>query len=330
MTPEEFPDLASKIHALHYVSKQLHDASIGHIREILAPLAASLFGVRANLDGLLKKSRELETSFRNDSNGLGETVNRFSTQSNDIRKYTQDLDVSVKQFSTAGSEMEERLGAISEASRQINDVAERIKVLSINASIEAARAGKQGAGFKIISQEVRKLAEDTNLFASQIEETIASAIGETKDAFERFTRRSVAQADEMHVILGTTENLEVFVKGLFAMIDGIFREYDGFVLSLESELDHVSPTLQRNEIATQQIENTWRGLYENLKSLFPALTMEGAASGVAPAEFKTMLQTFARFLTTPLEAEVIQRIASASGVTGEVVAKASDSDITLF
>lgn len=55
---------------------------------------------------------------------------------------------------------------------KIHDVSERTNILAINASIEAARAGTVGKGFRIIANEVRKLAGQTNDFATDISSTI--------------------------------------------------------------------------------------------------------------------------------------------------------------
>lgn len=316
-----------RVRALEDISWSLHKAVITRIRSLLTPLSNSLLGIKNDLRGLLAKSGQLEASFRNDTQGLHQTVARFEAQSATIRTFAGEMDRSVQQFELSSQEMGARLGSIAQAIQQINDVAERIKVLSINASIEAARAGQQGAGFKVISQEVRRLAEDTNQFSDQADLTISEAIAEIQAQFQRFIVQYQGRAQEIHQIRSTTQELEAFLKNLFSMIEGIFQDYDGFVGSLEADLDQISPTLQQAEIGTQQVENTWKGIRE-----FIAAEWEGeadAAQGLPPEEVLKLLQVFSRHLTTPLEAEVVDDWARKAGVALSSNKK-QDEDITLF
>ena len=63
-------------------------------------------------------------------------------------------------------EIHKRVGEIETASQ---DVSVKTGILAINASIEAARAGKVGSGFRIIANEVRSLATQTGDFTKKIE-----------------------------------------------------------------------------------------------------------------------------------------------------------------
>lgn len=70
--------------------------------------------------------------------------------------------------------LSERLMEIVTISHLINEIANRTNILAINASIEATRAGEQGKGFVVISDEIRSLAEKAAKSTKQITEIINS------------------------------------------------------------------------------------------------------------------------------------------------------------
>ncbi len=80
--------------------------------------------------------------------------------------------------------------SIAGVALSIRDVSDRTNILAINASIESARAGAVGRGFRIIANEVRSLAGQTGDFAQQIEGTIgefSKAVGQIDAAMKQFT-----------------------------------------------------------------------------------------------------------------------------------------------
>jgi len=94
----------------------------------------------------------------------------------------------------------------------VQDIASRTSLLSMNASIEAARAGAAGRGFKIVSQEIRTLAGETQMYADRIKEMI-----EKNDAT---VQQTGAFIEEFGGILGS--NLED-TRTLIAAMDEILR-----------------------------------------------------------------------------------------------------------
>jgi Methyl-accepting chemotaxis protein len=69
-------------------------------------------------------------------------------------------------------ELKEQTKKVTDITGSIQEVVDKTNVLAINASIEAAHAGSFGAGFKIIANEVHKLAGQTGEFAKQITDSI--------------------------------------------------------------------------------------------------------------------------------------------------------------
>ncbi|HPJ38886.1 MAG TPA: methyl-accepting chemotaxis protein, partial [Spirochaetota bacterium] len=69
---------------------------------------------------------------------------------------------------------------IGDTIAMIVDIADRINMLSLNASIEAARAGEHGRGFAVVANEIGKLASQTGESVKEIENVLKISAGKTQ------------------------------------------------------------------------------------------------------------------------------------------------------
>lgn len=75
---------------------------------------------------------------------------------------------------------EQTLGEIFQQLKVIEDIASKTDLLALNASIEAARVGKNGKGFTVVADEVSKLSEKTQRALVEINSTLEKLSSQIK------------------------------------------------------------------------------------------------------------------------------------------------------
>lgn len=104
--------------------------------------------------------------------------------SNDVLKNMQELNLVIKKTVYAIEELQKNSKEITKVINIINDISEQTHLLSLNASIEAARAGDEGKGFSIVASEISKLANESQQATKSIDTIISLIQKQTQDTFE--------------------------------------------------------------------------------------------------------------------------------------------------
>ncbi|MGN7168229.1 methyl-accepting chemotaxis protein [Paenibacillus cellulositrophicus] len=130
-------------------------------------------------------------------------VQLVSTQMDTIKKSTHESAALIEKLNDHSASIAAMSTAISEVAKQTN-------LLSLNAAIEAARAGEHGRGFAVVAEEVRKLADQSNLTAEEIQHTIQEMTMLITDAYN--VMRHKVQSDVDQGMEVTAEALEAFAN----------------------------------------------------------------------------------------------------------------------
>lgn len=139
--------------------------------------------------------------------------------------------------------LSERLMEIVTISHLINEIANRTNILAINASIEATRAGEQGKGFVVISDEIRSLAEKAAKSTKQITEIITAVqtesalvtkhLEEETKYVEIGTKMAADTEAAFREIEKTIKNLGVIISEINSSAKGQKNLTSDAVLSIE-------------------------------------------------------------------------------------------------
>lgn len=125
--------------------------------------------------------------------------------------------------------LEEHMQRISAVTEQLDSISSSTNMLSLNASIEAARAGQNGAGFAVVASKVRDLAVDSTECSAQV----AAVVEEMQEQIQETTKQ-LAQND--HMIENSLEVLKELESGFVKL-----TEQFGFLYqNIESQNHNVS------------------------------------------------------------------------------------------
>jgi methyl-accepting chemotaxis protein len=134
--------------------------------------------------------------------------------------------------------------AINKIINTINAIAEKINILSLNASIEAARAGEYGRGFSIVADEIKKLADSSQASASEIGriikemmESIKTVTATTEEVNRAISDGSIvvkSTADAMKAISDNVIELNSAIKNINEMISKEEEEITSIITQVES------------------------------------------------------------------------------------------------
>lgn len=197
-------------------SMKIHD-EIGELVQALALMSVKLkevvYGLKSGADAIVTSTSNLSFTAQELSEGAVDQAASVEEVSSTMEEMASNIDQNsenaklteritlrsrdgIHKVASKTIEAVEANRLIADKIKVVNDIAMQTNVLALNASVEAARAGEFGRGFNIVASEVRKLAEDTRMAASEIFELTQRSLELTEEAGESMNQL-LPEIDEM-------------------------------------------------------------------------------------------------------------------------------------
>ncbi|MEX2443333.1 MAG: methyl-accepting chemotaxis protein [Alkalispirochaeta sp.] len=246
--------------AISVLSSRIWDlAAVGDLNSAFARemLASSRKNRDAILDiyGLIHAIREKSHTISNDAHSsvdelertetayhtAGETMERFVAMMETMDHRFTDVQTAFRQIDTVAEEIRATVAAIE-------NVSSLTDLLALNAAIEAARAGQYGKGFKVVADEVKKLAEQSRSLTGRITNLLTNLkerVDTSSSELGEFEKSKTEMSDRVGSAKSTLETANASLS------------------SIDQRLQHVTESVQTQTVELDRIQNRLQELRDD-------------------------------------------------------------------
>ena len=150
----------------------------------------------------------------------GDTAGAAARSQDDLNRMEammRGLSASTAEISARLDTMNERASSIGSVVSTITKVADQTNLLSLNAAIEAEKAGEYGAGFAVVAREIRRLADQTAVATLEIEQMVRDMQAAVTSGVMEMNRFSAAVATSVDDVVKVSDQVEAVITQVQAL-----------------------------------------------------------------------------------------------------------------
>jgi len=159
----------------------------------------------------------------------------------------------------------------------IDEIAKKTDLLSLNASIEATRAGELGKGFALVANEIRGMAENSKISSQKIEKIVAAILEDNREVLESLSKSQEGINKGRQIINGMVDTFGEMLFGVNEISDEVLEmekvtsQQVGEISGLRKHFQELSGLAQDNFLATKKTSVATRDQKEDMKKLVDSM-----------------------------------------------------------
>lgn len=236
-------------------------------------IAASTTEIAATAENLMDTMAKVTDMVHNTTMAASHSHKRL----NNINRIMRKMEESTISIVSKLSILNEKANNIAMVTNTINKIADQTNLLSLNAAIEAEKAGEYGAGFSVVSSEIRRLADQTAVATFDIEQIVnevQSAVAGGVMSIEKFAdnvRRSFSDiqisSNQISEVITQVEALQPPIEsvneGIEAQSMGA-KQINEAVGQLNEAAQQIAETVGQSSLTITQLNKATQALRESV------------------------------------------------------------------
>jgi methyl-accepting chemotaxis protein len=232
-------------------------------------ISASAVQIEKATDEIAKgtdQEAELLTHNKDVLLAIADAINETTIEIKDIQRITTTAEQQTEQVSESISRIDQSMTRIQTSGLQIEDIvsvitdiANRTNLLSLNAAIEAAKAGSYGRGFAVVAEEIGQLAEKSSASVVEIKTLIETSITNIQDGTRVIQNARLVLQD----IIQTVQQISLKINDATAKL----VDQNAGMTDIARSAENVVEISERNSTSAQELYGSIRQITQTMELL---------------------------------------------------------------